>query len=376
MSYFYLKNIGDENISKKIILIVFVVIIAIFGVSAVNAYSLNNTFEFNNGDVNEMPDNVFNNPVVHGGPCDHLGDEVPSQMNITVQYPNKIPEDIQLKELDQYSRENSLTDEVINNTNSSLYPIPASFKFSKGKSATEVPNNSCEDTYKSPLNPDKYNVKSSGSNLLDVKGNNIIKMTDAKITLKKLTTSYGARKYLEIKVTNTKNSKGISGVKLILKVYTKGKFKKIYLTTDLKGIARFNVENLDVGNHKVVVNELSSRVNAKSKMGHVKVRKASVYFDGVDSIFIKKGGLYNVALFNKNNDKLIKGAKITIKILVGKKWYTYNLKTGKYGVDINLNHLGLGRYKVVAKFNGNSKYKKCIVGDYVDVIRTGGQILF
>lgn len=363
---------GDVIISKKIIFLLLMVIIAIACVSAVNACDLNNT---------DVSDGVFHDSLVHGGPCDYVSDDILSHNDVTISYPDDIQAKIQIKESGQYYGEKAVTVKVINNSNTSLYPIPVSLKFSNGKSITVVTNNYGEAIYKLPFNPGKYNVKASvESNFLDVRGdslkNIIIKNADAKITLKKLTTSYGSRKYLEIKVTNTKNNKGISGVKLLLKVYTNGKFKKTYLTTDSRGIAKYNVQNLNVGCHKVIVSEVSSGVKAKSKTGYVKVRKASVYFDGVDSIFIKKGGLYNVALFNKNNDKLIKGVKITIKILVGKKWNTYNLKTGKYGVDINLGYLGMGSYKVVAKFNGNSKYKKCIVRNYVDVIRTCGHILF
>ena len=192
----------------------------------------------------------------------------------------------------------------------------------------------------------------------------------AKITLKKLKTSYTAKKYFKIKVTDLKTKKAIANVKLLVKVYTKGKAKKIHLTTNSKGIAKFKTSGFDIGVHKVKVKEMSKWVNAKAKSSRIKVTKApTTFLDEVGAVYIKKCGIYEIALFNKNTEKVIKGAKLTVKIYEGKKVHTYHVKTGKYGSQIDLSYLGLGNYKVVVKFDGNSKYKKCVGRDYIDVIR-------
>lgn len=52
------------------------------------------------------------------------------------------------------------------------------------------------------------------------------------------------------------------------------------------------------------------------------------------------------------------------------------VKTGRYGADIDLGYLGLGSYNVSVKFDGNSRYGKCIKSDYIGVIRSSGHVLF
>ena len=59
-----------------------------------------------------------------------------------------------------------------------------------------------------------------------------------------------------------------------------------------------------------------------------------------------------------------------------KKVHKYVVKTGKYDAQIDLSHLGLGIYKVVVKFDGNSRYKKSTGRYYIDVIRSSGNVLF
>ena len=190
----------------------------------------------------------------------------------------------------------------------------------------------------------------------------------AKITLKKLKTSYKAKKHFQIKVTDSNTGKALDKVKLLVKVYTKGKAKKIHLATNSKGIAKFKTSGLDVGLHKVKV--MSKGIRAKAKTSKIRVTKApTTYLDEVGAVYIKKAGMYDIALFNKNTEKVVRGAKLTVKIYDGKKVHTYHVKTGKYGSQIDLSYLGLGTYKVVVKFDGNSKYKKCVGRDYIDVIR-------
>ena len=84
--------------------------------------------------------------------------------------------------------------------------------------------------------------------------------------------------------------------------------------------AKYNAAGLDVGVHKVKVSEVSTGVKAKAKTGKITVKKASTTFlNEVDAIYIKKAKTYNIALFNKNNDRVIKGIKLHVKIYDGKK---------------------------------------------------------
>ncbi len=369
----------DVNISKKILFILFVAIIAISALSVVNAQDLNDTAITD--DFDESNDINYDSFFV-GGPCDIVEDQFPSSCNMTLVVQDKIPAKIQIQQSGQYYGDKKLTVKVINNTNASLYPVPITLKFSNGKSATVITDSKGMATYNLPFNPGKYSVKASvNSNYIDVKNqalkNIVIKKADAKIAIKKLTTSYSAKKYMEIKVTNLKTKKGIGGVKLLMNVYNGKKVKKLYLTTNSRGIAKYNVAGLDVGIHKVKVSEVSNGVSAKAKTGKITVKKASTTFlNEVDAIYIKKAKTYDIALFNKNNEKVIKGIKLHVKIYGDKKCYSYTVKTGKYGSEIDISHLGPGSYKVVVTFDGNARFKKCIGRGDIDIIKNPGHILF
>ena len=352
-------------------------LIAICAVSAVSAHDVNETEISDYG-----PDDVSYGQFTVGGPCDIAEEANHSSCNITLMVPDKIPARIQMNQSGQYYGDKKVSVNIISNNNVSLYPIPVTLKFSNGKSATVITDSNGEASYNLPFSPGKYSVKASvNSNYLDVKcsvlKNIVVKKADAKITLKKLTTSYGAKKYMEIKVSNVKTKKGISGVKLLVKVYNGKKVKKAYLTTNSKGIAKYNAAGLDVGVHKVKVSEVSPGVTAKARAGQIKVKKApTTFLDEVGAIYIKKAKTYNIALFNKNNEKVIKGIKLHVKIYDGKKCYSYTVKTGKYGSEIDISYLGLGSYKVVVTFDGNSRYSKCTGRDTIDIIRSEGHVIF
>lgn len=323
-----------------------------------------------------------------GGNCDFIDDiTIPGSMNAEVTaifIENKSPTraNIELSQSGSYFSDKTLAVKVVDNNATSLYCIPVDLKFSNGKSATVITRENGEATYKLPFNPGTYSVTAKiTSNILNVSDarlNNIkIKNAQSTISMKKFSTSYGAKKYFQIEVTNSKTKKGIGGVKLLAKVYTNGKAKKIYLTTNSKGIAKFNTAGLDVGTHKVHVSEISPGVNAKAKTGQIKVKKApTTYLDELGPVYFKKGGVYNIALFNKNNEKVIKSIKLTVKIFTDKKVNTYVVKTGKYGAEIDLSYLGVGSYKVVVSFDGNSRYQKCTGSDYIDVLKAHRCIVF
>lgn len=323
-----------------------------------------------------------------GGDCDHIN-EINAPTNnwtcisvIVVENRSPTQAKIDLSQSGSYFGDKKLTVKVLDNNSNALYSIPVTLKFSNGKTATVITKESSEAIYELPFNPGTYSVNAKvTSNILDVNDTKLanikIKNAPATITLKKLSTSYKAKKYFQIKVTNSKTKKRIEGVKLLVKVYSNGKAKKFYLTTDSNGIAKFSTANLDVGLHKVKVSEISKGVNAKAKTSQIKVGKApTTFLDEVGAVYIKKGGVYNIAVFNKNTEKPVKGVKLTVKIYNGNKVNKYVVKTGKYGADIDLGHLGLGTYKVTVSFDGNSRYKKCTGRDEIDVIMSCGHVIF
>lgn len=378
----------DEIILNRNVIFVFLIAMVSIGIiSAVGAHDLNDTAVSDDVDVkdDDLPENIV--PFHVGGDCDHIGDvnlSDSASASVTVIYIEKqdlIQAKIQLEQTGEYYGEKTLKVKVLDSNNTALYSVPVDLKFSNGKSATVITMPNGEATYNIPFDSGTYGVCAKvNSNILMVNATKLdnvkIKDAPAEIKLKKMTTSFGAAKYFQIKIINTVTKKGIGGVRLLVKVYCKGKVKKMHLTTNSKGIARFSTARLDVGIHKVKVSEISKSVSAKAKTTKVKVKKApTTYLDEVGAVYIKKAGIYNIALFNKNTEKSIKGVKLTVKVFNGKKVRKYVVKTGRYGAEIDLSYLKLGSYKVVVKFNGNSRYKKCVKSDYIDVIRSSGNVL-
>lgn len=375
----------DENIlNRKFLFVLLILIFSVSVVSHVNAQDLDNATLADDVKEDNLP--VPEDITYVGGDCDHVDENLPTSMSVNVtinQAENQIPlqAKIQLTQSGSYYGEKTLDVKVIDDNGTGLHSIPVTLKFSNGKSVTVVTKSDGRASYKIPFGPGTYSVNAKiTSNALRANdtglGNIKIKNAPATIKLKKLTTSFGAKKYFHIKVTNSKTKHAIGGVKLLVKVYTNGKSKKIRITTNSKGIARFSTAKLGVGVHKIKVSEVSNLISAKAKTGQIKVKKApTTFLDEVGATYIKKGGIYNIALFNKNTEKSVKGVKLTVKIFNGKKAEKYVVKTGKYGADIDLSHLGLGSYKVVVKFDGNSRYNKCTKSDYIDVIRSSGNVL-
>ena len=385
-------------ILNRKILFVFIVMMIFAAISQVSAEDLNGTAVFDGIETGEV---VVNESAagddlpyvgdIHtvGGDCDHIGEaeniSASNHAEVTVIFiENNTAKkaDIKLAQSGQYFADKALNVKVIDNNGTSVYCVPVTLKFSNGKTATVITTEKGEASYRLPFNPGTYSVKAKvTSNILNVSdaklGNIKIKNAPAAITLKKLSVSYTAKKYFKIKVANSKTKKGIGNVKLLVKVYTNGKAKKMHLTTDSKGIAKFSTANLDVGRHKVEVSEISKGISAKARTCEIKVTKApTTFLDEVGAVYIKKGGIYSIAVFNKNTEKVIKGVKLTVKVFDGKKVHKYVVKTGKYGADINLGYLGLGTYKVSVKFDGNSRYQKCTGRDEICVIKSSGHVIF
>ncbi len=175
-----------------------------------------------------------------------------------------------------------------------------------------------------------------------------------------MTAQYGASKYFTVKLTNSKTKKGIGGVKLLLKVYTGKKFKKVYVTTGSNGVAKYSSSKLGVGTHKVKVSISSSQASASAKTSKIVIKKATTKTYAPSGIYVyKKSDKYYFGVENKNTGELIKGIKLKIKVYTGKKAKTYTVKTNKNGVaSINTKNLKVGKHKVVVTTPATAKYKK------------------
>jgi hypothetical protein len=262
-----------------------------------------------------------------------------------------------------------------NNNNAALSDVKVLFKFSNGQSATVYTGSNGVATYNVPFNPGTYTVTAtlpSFSEAAAVSLRNIkIEKAPAKISMSKLSTKFGVNKYFKVKVINTKTNKGISGVKVILKVYTGKKAKKVTITTDSSGTAYYSPSKLSVGSHNVKASVSSNAVTAKQMSSKITVKKASTAFNTYNGLYYYKDvgkGKYYIGFYNKDASSYIKGIKIKVKVFTGKKSKTYTLKTDKDGNAIlKTKGLSVGKHKVQITFKGNKNYKKSTAKATIEV---------
>lgn len=167
------------------------------------------------------------------------------------------------------------------------------------------------------------------------------------ITLKpiKLSANCGSGKYFKVKTRDTKTKKPASNVKLILKVFTGKKYKKIIVKTDSKGIAKYSTSHLSLGKHKVIVSPKNSKIRSKSKISLITITKPKT-----NIIKLKVNGqTLNVKLENNK----------ATKALIEK------LKKG----DITIHAHDYGNFEKVGELGftlpSNDKYITTKIGDIV-----------
>ena len=177
----------------------------------------------------------------------------------------------------------------------------------------------------------------------------------------KLSTTYGSGKSFKVKAIDTKTRKTVSSVKLILKVFTGKKYKRISLATDFKGIAKFPASKLSIGKHKIIVNvKDDKKYSSNAKTSIVKVSKAKLKISAPKITHdYKKNKKFQVTIKNKESNKLMKGVKVLLKVFTGNKYKKYSLKTDKNGVvSINTKNLKKGTHKVTVSVKATSKIRK------------------
>lgn len=260
-----------------------------------------------------------------------------------------------------------------NNNNQPVSGVAVTFKFSNGKTATVYTGSNGVATYKVPFNPGTYSVTATISATYSASpatmGNIKINRASATLTPKKVTIKYGAGKYFKVKVINSKTKKGISGVKLLLKVYTGKKFKKVHVTTDSSGWAYYGTCKLKAGKHKVKVSVESSQVKAKAKTSKITVKKASTKIWAPDGLYMyKKAGKFYIGVYNKHSGDWIKGMKLKVKVYTKGKAKTYNLKTKKDGFAVlKTKSLKVGKHKVKINVKGNKNFKKSSLTSHIEI---------
>lgn len=163
-----------------------------------------------------------------------------------------------------------------------------------------------------------------------------------KISVKKITTSYKSGKLLKTYVVNSKTGKKVAGAKLTLKIYKGKKLVKTYtLTSDKKGLVKFNTSKLDAGTYTIKITANNNNIKLSTVTSKITVKKASAKLSYAKKI--KKGKKLKITVKNRNNKKIIKNSKFFIKI--DKK--SFYVKTNSKGMfKLSTKKLKKGKNKI------------------------------
>lgn len=191
------------------------------------------------------------------------------------------------------------------------------------------------------------------------------------LSVSKLSTTYGSGKYFKVKAIDSKTKKPVVNVKLILKVYSGKKYKKVTAATDSNGIAKYHASNLGIGSHKVTINvKDSKKFLSKMKYGSIKISRAKLKISAPKITgYYKESKMYKISVKNRESKKPMKSIKVMIKVFTGKKYKKYSLKTDKKGiVSFNMKSLPKGKHKVVINIKSTSKVKSAVLKTYIRTI--------
>ena len=175
------------------------------------------------------------------------------------------------------------------------------------------------------------------------------------ITAPAITTTYGNRGNLKIKLNSNETNSTLDGFKLTVKVFTGKKYKKYTVITKSNGTATLKTrKNLAVGKHKVTITTGDS-FTKKTTITVNKI-KTTVKAPKVTNKF-KKSKYFKVAVKDKATKKAVSNVKVKLKVFTGKKYITKTIKTNSKGIaKLNTKFLKIGSHKVViSSANGNYK---------------------
>ena len=212
---------------------------------------------------------------------------------------------------------------------------------------------------------------SNGSTQTVLAKSNSVEPKSISLSVSKLSTTYGSGKYFKVKTIDSKTKKSVMNVKLILKVYSGKKYKKITVTTDSNGIAKYYASNLDIGNHKVTINvKDSKKFSSKMKYSSIKISMAKLKISAPKiTVYYNESKRYNITIKNGESKKPMKNIKVMIKVFTGKKYKKYSMKTDKEGiVSFNMKSLSKGKHNVVINIKSTSKVKSAVLKTYIKTI--------
>lgn len=166
-----------------------------------------------------------------------------------------------------------------------------------------------------------------------------------KVKVKRVTAHYKSGKVLKIHLKNSRTKRSVAGAKIKLKVYTNKNRHDYTLTTDNRGIAKFDTSKLKVGSHIIRITSNDNHIKLSKAKTSVKITKAIAKIKA--SKRVKKSHRINVMVKHKSTKKPIKKTHFKVKVYTGSGYYTINAKTGSDGVlKIATNKLSKGYHKI------------------------------
>ena len=191
-----------------------------------------------------------------------------------------IPTNIGLSQKSAYYKDSKLEIKLTNLKNSNpMSGEKIQLKFTNGKTVTITTNANGIATYNIPFNPGTYGVTASTVSKY-IKKNTVtlkkfpIGKTYLKTAANSISTKYNSGKTLNVKVTNYFTKHAMKNIKVSLKVFTGKKSKTIYLKTDSKGIAKYDVSKLSVGSHKIEIKVGEKYTDYNKKTVTAKITKS------------------------------------------------------------------------------------------------------
>lgn len=287
---------------------------------------------------------------------------------------------IVLSQTGTYYGDKKITVGVIDtDSNTALSDIDLKITFNNQNSARITTNSKGIATYDMSFSPGIYSAKAIiyDNNFIDCKeesiNNIVIDKAPATLSPIGLSTTYASGKYFQIKLSNSENGNGISGVKLALKVYTGNKYETSYATTNSLGVAQYDCSALSVGNHKIAVSiQDTSKCSASAKTSNIKINKASYKITAPKTVSIlKKSRTFKVTVKNKASLKAVKGVKVTVKVYTGKKYKKFTKNTNAKGeISINTKSFSKGLHKVTITINANSNFNKASSKSSISIVKS------
>ena len=212
----------------------------------------------------------------------------------------------------------------------------------------------------------------------DIDDNVNFSQFSGKITLSKkpvviktadVTVFYNSGNSNTVKIVDKASGKAVANA--IVKVSLDG--KTYYFVTDSKGIFRI-VADLNVGKHKMTVSfdDNEARYKASSVTKYITVKKTSAKFSASSTTaYYKQGKYFNIKLVNSKTGKVVRYAKINVKVYVtSSKWYTYTGYTNSKGIlKIKIDY-NPGTYKVVVSNADTKNYAASNIKSSIKVIKS------